>query len=227
MSRIFAISDIHGCGFSFEHLVSKEIKLKKSDRLYLLGDYIDRGKNSKQVIDIILDLISKGFQVNCLMGNHEQMFLHTKEDELNLNHWKVVFGGNPTLSSFNINHYDELEEKYKLFFEGLSYYFESNKNIFVHAGLNFSNENIFEDLHYMLWSRDMRINTDVLGNRRIIHGHTPRRLEVLQKEIVDKEKSYSFNIDTGCAYKSEMGYGNLTAIDLTKMKLFFTENLDR
>ena len=227
MSKIFAISDIHGCANSFDHLISKEIKLKKSDELFLLGDYIDRGKNSKQVIDIILDLIAKGFQVNSLRGNHEQMFMLTKNDDLRLQHWKEIFGGNPTLSSFNINHYDELEEKYKLFIEGLSYYFESKKNIFVHAGLNFSNENIFEDLNYMLWSRDMDVKSEILGDRKIIHGHTPRSLVELQKQLSNKENNYSFNIDTGCAYNSEMGYGNLSAIELTKMKLFFTENLDR
>ena len=227
MSRIFAISDVHGCGISFDHLISKEIKLKKSDELFLLGDYIDRGKNSKQVIDIILDLISKGYKVNCLRGNHEQMFMDTKNDEMRYMQWKAIFGGNATLSSFNVDHYDELEERYKLFFEGLSYYFESNKNIFVHAGLNFSNENIFDDLHYMLWSRDMKINAALLDNRKVIHGHTPRRLDDLQNQISDKENNYSFNIDTGCAYKKEMGYGNLTAIELTKMVLFFTKNLDR
>jgi len=75
MGRMFAISDIHGCGISLDHLVSKEIKLKKSDELFLLGDYIDRGKNSKLVIDIILDLVSKRYKVKCLRGNHEQMFL--------------------------------------------------------------------------------------------------------------------------------------------------------
>jgi serine/threonine protein phosphatase 1 len=226
MARTFAISDIHGCGISLDHLVSKEIKLKKSDELFLLGDYIDRGKNSKMVIDIILDLVSKRYKVKCLRGNHEQMFLDTQNDDVNHLHWKAVFGGNSTLSSFNINHYDELDEKYKSFFEGLSYYFESKKNIFVHAGLNFSNENIFEDLHYMLWSRGMKINKELLGERKVIHGHTPRRLDELQKQISENENYYSINIDTGCAYKKESGFGNLSAIELTKMQLFFTENLD-
>jgi hypothetical protein len=72
----------------------------------------------------------------------------------------------------------------------------------------------------------MEINTDVLGDRKIIHGHTPRRLVELQNQLRGKEHNYSFNIDTGCAYNGEMGYGNLTAIELTKMKIFFTENLD-
>lgn len=226
MGRIFAISDIHGCGVSLDFLISKEMKLKKADELFLLGDYIDRGKNSKLVIDIILELIAKGYQVKCLKGNHEQVFMDTKNDDMSFMQWKAVFGGNATLKSFDINYYEELEDKYKSFFETLNYYYVSNKYIFVHAGLNFSKENIFDDLHYMLWSRDMRINPDVLGDRKIIHGHTPRRLEDLQKQISERENNYLFNIDTGCAYKKEMGYGNLTAIELTKMELVFTNNLD-
>jgi Calcineurin-like phosphoesterase. len=56
MGRLFAISDIHGCFKPFYELIVNCIKLKKSDQLILLGDYIDRGDQSKEVIDFIIDL---------------------------------------------------------------------------------------------------------------------------------------------------------------------------
>ena len=59
MARLFAISDIHGCFRTFYELVVKIIDLKKTDRLILLGDYIDRGEQSREVVDFIMDLQKK------------------------------------------------------------------------------------------------------------------------------------------------------------------------
>jgi serine/threonine protein phosphatase 1 len=66
MERIFAISDIHGCFKPFYELVVNTIKLKKPDQLMLLGDYVDRGTQSREVIDFILDLEKNGFNVTAL-----------------------------------------------------------------------------------------------------------------------------------------------------------------
>lgn len=225
MGRILAISDIHGCGVSFDHLISKQIKLRKTDELYLLGDYIDRGKNSMLVIDIILELIAKGYKVVCLRGNHEDAFIETKNDEGFHDHWSAIFGGATTLKSFGVEKYEDLDEKYKYFFEKTLHYFETSRHLFVHAGLNFNNDDIFEDKHSMLWMRGMKVNLDVLNNRKIIHGHTPRKLEDL-KQIIQEPSTPVFNIDTGCAYSQITGMGHLTAIELTKKKLFYTENID-
>jgi len=70
--RQIAISDIHGCARTFQALLDK-IQLSTNDQLYLLGDYIDRGPDSKGVIDTILGLINAGYRVQTLMGNHEKM----------------------------------------------------------------------------------------------------------------------------------------------------------
>jgi hypothetical protein len=75
MSRILAIGDIHGCANTFHKLIFDEIKIRKSDTIYCIGDYIDRGPDSKAVIDLILDLRKKGYQLRTLRGNHEQLML--------------------------------------------------------------------------------------------------------------------------------------------------------
>ena len=64
MGRLFAISDIHGCFKTFYELIVNTIKLSKSDQLILLGDYIDRGDQSKEVIDFIIDLHKEGFNIS-------------------------------------------------------------------------------------------------------------------------------------------------------------------
>ena len=67
----FAISDIHGCAKTFEALLDR-IALSTQGELYLLGDYLDRGPDSKGVLDLIFRLQREGYAVHCLRGNHEQ-----------------------------------------------------------------------------------------------------------------------------------------------------------
>ncbi len=92
MNRLFAIGDIHGCFKPFYELVVNVIDLKKEDRLILLGDYIDRGFQSKEVIDFIIDLKASGFDVTPLMGNHEAMLLEAYADNGLLYHWYMNSG---------------------------------------------------------------------------------------------------------------------------------------
>lgn len=70
----YAITDIHGCNKTFQALLDK-IAFTTADALYLLGDYIDRGPDSKGVFDTIFNLQETGHSVHCLRGNHEAMFL--------------------------------------------------------------------------------------------------------------------------------------------------------
>ena len=72
--RSFAITDIHGCANTLDALLD-QIGLSQSDHLYLLGDYIDRGPRSKEVLDILLALQRKQYPMTVLRGNHEQLFL--------------------------------------------------------------------------------------------------------------------------------------------------------
>ena len=66
MTRKIAISDIHGCNKTFQKLLFETLNLQKNDQLYLLGDYIDRGPDSKGVLDTIQNLITNGYYVRCL-----------------------------------------------------------------------------------------------------------------------------------------------------------------
>ena len=102
----FVIGDIHGC---LNQLISIQDKIfnyqkykKKEDLLIYLGDYIDRGPKSKQVIDQIIQLKNKETKTIFLMGNHEEMmmdFLFNKVN--NLKNW-LDFGADKTFKSYDI-----------------------------------------------------------------------------------------------------------------------------
>ena len=113
--RLFAIGDIHGCYDPLHRLIEGELKIRQSDRIIFLGDYIDRGPMSREVIDYILDLTGKGFDVIPLIGNHESMLLDSVSNERNLSGW-FMNGGYETLYSFGVESADELEKRYLDFF---------------------------------------------------------------------------------------------------------------
>jgi len=85
--RLFVIGDIHGCFNTFQILLEQKIRLIKSDKIILLGDYIDRGIQSKEVINYIIDLQAKGFDIIPLLGNHEAMLLDAYNNEELTSKW--------------------------------------------------------------------------------------------------------------------------------------------
>jgi serine/threonine protein phosphatase 1 len=219
MGRIFAIGDIHGCSKTFKRLLLDIIKIQKSDKIYCVGDYIDRGNDSKGVIDFILKLRGKGYQIHTLRGNHEQLIMDSVQSESKYNHW-IKNGGDKTLSSFGISSYNELKPVYKTFLKRTKFFIKSGKYIFVHAGLNFEIANPFEDKLAMLWIRDFPIDQRKLGNSIIIHGHTPKPLDFIMKQQTKSE----VNIDGGCVFKDKEGFGNLIALNITEGKLITAKN---
>ena len=216
MSRLFAISDIHGCFKPFYEMVVNVIKLTKSDQLILLGDYIDRGEQSKEVVDFIIDLIKKGFNVTPLAGNHELMLLDSWNDPEALYQWYMNSGAT-TLFSLGIQDIVEIDKQYIDFFTGLEFYKEIGKYIFVHAGFNDYTTDPFSDKHTMVWECSPHYENPVLNRRTIIHGHRPKTIEFVRKRI--SENSQVIPIDTGCVYEKEMGYGNLSALEINTMDL--------
>lgn len=220
--RKIAISDIHGCNATFEALL-QQLELSKEDHLFLLGDYIDRGPSSKQVLDTIFRLMDEGYQVQCLRGNHEEMLLWAYE---NAGYDLQTFlnnGGEITLASFGAQHPRGIDSRYIDFINNLPYYLESDEYIFVHAGLNFSpRSHPLEDKDRMLWIRHWypMIDYQWLGKRYIVHGHTPTLSMTINKNFQFFEELKVLNIDAGCVFPMS-GYGNLCAVDLTGRELYF------
>ncbi len=227
MNRQLFIGDIHACSNTFTALLAK-LDFSKNDTLYLVGDYINRGPDSKGVIDKIIQLKKGGYNLIALRGNHEQMLLSNYEAETAKGWYSM--GDEELLKSFEIESLKELPEKYIRFCEELSFYHEENELIIVHAGLNFEYENPFENKNDLLWIRDWysSIDYDWLGQKFIIHGHTMQSKQETEAQFQQLETNRYLNIDCGAVMSKskEYGLGYLCAFDFTNKKLYFQKNVE-
>jgi serine/threonine protein phosphatase 1 len=229
--RRIAISDIHGCSKSFNALL-EQIKLEKTDQLYLLGDYIDRGKDSKGVVDKIIALQKDGYKVECLLGNHEWLLLNAPYEKSRYDNWLNRNGGLATLKSYDIaeveDYLSELPEDHQKFYKTLQYIIELDDYILVHAGLNFRDDDPLSDYPAMLWIRDWQryIDTSVTNGKKIVHGHTPRLSNYIKADVKN-DQCQSYNIDCGCVYQGDHFAGHLAALDLDSLELTLQENIDK
>jgi len=214
--RLFAIGDIHGCYEQLKELVEHKIQIKKTDKLIFLGDYIDRGNQSREVVDYIIGLQNKDFDIIALIGNHESMLLDALDNDMFLPEW-IQNGGSETMISFGINSLKQLDQVYIDFFKGLQFYYFLNNLLFVHAGFNDRISNPFDDKYPMIWSRREKYTNPVLRDKTIIHGHTPVPQLICKLEI--QNHNHVINIDTGCVYTDIEGYGCLSAFEIYSRKL--------
>ena len=220
----FVIGDIHGCHKTLDKLLGI-LSPSKSDTIYFLGDYIDRGPDSKAVFDIIFDTIDSGIEVIALRGNHEDMLLKSINSNMISTIWINKNGGWTTLKNFDAENVSQIPEKYIEFIKNTKYYVELPEFLLVHAGLNFTIENPFDDREAMLWTRNdvQEVDVSKTGNRPLIVGHTP----VPEEKVKNSLNSAMIMLDGGCVYhKHSSGLGSLCALELDSMKLTTVTNCE-
>lgn len=174
MDRLFAIGDIHGNYLSFKSIV-EQFKYKKQDTIVLLGDYIDRGQGSYEVIEYILELKTKCNLIT-LRGNHEQMLLWSTYDKSYFPWW-MRYGGKETLESYRRNgelRYNDdslpiFPDRHLEFYKNLLAFWENDDCIFVHAGYN---ESGHLDCEESLWG-------PLYPNKRLLKPHPSGKLVVV------------------------------------------------
>lgn len=216
--RVFVATDIHGENEHFRKAL-KQIGLKKTDKLFLLGDLIDRGIDSKGVLDTIFLLLDSGFDITCLIGNHEQMLLDAFEDVNKLNLW-LINGGDQTLSSFLTSSIEKIPLKYIKLLKSFKYYHEFEQFILVHAALNMNIDNPYSDLKTLVWERKPFdfLNKKWLGERTIVHGHNPTTQSSIENSL--RVNSPILSIDNG-VYMDKEGYGSMCFFELLNKELKF------
>jgi serine/threonine protein phosphatase 1 len=220
MPRTIAIGDIHGCAKTFFTLLEK-LDLQDDDELVLLGDYIDRGPDSKGVIHTIMALQQNDYDVKVLRGNHEEMLFISETGFTNFSAW-IGNGGDATLESFDKDFFHEMDEEYQAFFKATEFFYQKDNFVFVHAGLNFGVDNIYEDKEAMLWVRGFADHQPKLGNKIMIHGHTPKPIT----DIIN-QKGNCINLDAGCVYiKEGNGYGYLVAFVCETKEFVWVKNCE-
>lgn len=237
MREHWVIPDIHGCAKTLRALIEDMIQPSKHDWLYFLGDYIDRGPASKEVIDYLMYLQKEDYNMRLLLGNHEDYLLKAHQEELQLKsvlgfkqknkkkkEW-LFHGGKQTMESFKITNLKDIPEEYLEWMRNLEYYVELDDFYLVHAGFNFNAPNPFVDKDSMLWIREFDIKPEKIKNKKIIHGHVPVSLEFI--DISVKNAGYKFiDLDNGCYMTEREGFGNLLALELNTLEYKVQYNLD-
>lgn len=191
MDRIIAIGDIHGEIKKLEILFEKLINnhnLSKDDQIIFLGDYIDRGYCSREVIDFIINL-KKSYNVVCLKGNHEEFATYALQNpNSNMAHSWLMNGGMATLKNYNLD-IEQMFDVHGEFFKDLKTIHETENHIFVHGYLNSSQDVENQDVHMCLWGRFDDIKPHK-SNKTVVVGHTIQEWEPL-------DLGYKICIDTG------------------------------
>lgn len=213
---LYAIGDIHGCVKSLEALIDK-IQPSADDHLVFIGDYVDRGPDSKGVIDLLQNL-AEVRRCTFLRGNHEAMMLNFLDrSELELWH---INGGDATLASYSVDGRVEIPEDHVEFIRDTVSYHEEPDFFFVHAGLK-PDLTIMENLQryssdVFLWERSHLAVQEYAWEKPIVCGHTPQREPINEPKLIC--------IDTGCVYLSYPGYGTLTAVRLPEREMIRVQN---
>ena len=207
--RAFVVGDVHGCLEMLKRLIDKIEWNPSNDRLIFIGDYIDRGEDAKGVVDFILRLKEDSPLVECLLGNHEQMFL----DYLSgVNSQSFLFnGGTSTLRSYKEVRQSEkdplIPSSHLDFFSSLLPMIEFEQYYIVHAGFRPNIRVEDQDLFDMIWIRDEFIYADYDFGKVVIFGHTPFNRPMIMKNKI--------GIDTGAVF------GNcLTSLELSEERKF-------
>jgi serine/threonine protein phosphatase 1 len=213
LKKKFVIPDLHGCINTLRLVIENVLVPDKNDELYFLGDFINKGPDSKAVVDYVMSLEKGGWNVHAVRGNHEQMLLDALEDKNTLPFF-LAKGGYETIRSFNVDKISEIPDHYIEFINELEYYIELDNYYIVHAGFNFNPEDPFEDLDAMMTIRDFRVDPEKIGYKTIIHGHHAKTLEEIREGIV-KNNKYIINLDNGCVYRHRAGMGNLVVMDIS------------
>lgn len=238
MNKLWVIPDIHGCAKTLISLVEQKIVPQASDTLIFIGDYVDRGPDSKGVIDYIMKLGDTGIKTVCLLGNHEEAMLRSYKKEIKLNQKFSIFpkknkflkfwlgiGGDTTLESFGVKKISSISEKYIDWLSNLDYYFLTDSYIVVHAGLNFEIDDPFLDFESMTKVRDFKVDSNKVNHRKIIHGHVQLSLDFIRSTIDDPTTTF-IGLDNGCVHRKRIGMGNLLALELNSLRLEIQPNID-
>ena len=237
MGKKWVIPDIHGCAVTLKTLFEDHIKPAADDTIYFLGDYIDRGPDSKGVMDFIMELQRGQAKVIPLLGNHEEYMLKTfhadrerspflgMKTKTGIQKAWEMNGGAETLKSLGIKWPSEIPEKYIEWVKTLPHYLEVDRFLLVHAGFNFEADDPFSDRHAMLWTKDYEIKPEKINFKTIVHGHVPVPLEFIDRTIKSSEQPF-IDLDNGVYLTRLDGFGNLVGLELTEMKYVAQPTLD-
>lgn len=202
--RTIAIGDIHGCLTALQTLL-EVINLAPDDRLIFLGDYVDRGPNSRGVIEKLIQL-SQVSQHVFLRGNHDQWMLSARYNKDEFRGWESV-GGYATLDSYEACTLDDVPSEHFDWQQTTRYFFQTETHIFVHGSIGYDPPHKTSE-RVLLWQRIYGIEEHPSG-KFVICGHTAQG----DGRVLDL--GHAICIDTCCC-----GGKWLTGLDVESDQVF-------
>jgi len=209
-ANTFVIGDIHGCHGPLLDLLKQANPNPESDRLIFLGDYINRGPESREVLEELIRLGNHFQHTIFLKGNHEVMFLNF----INGQEHDLFFssGGIETLKSYGISNYWHPQPRTLFpkdhinFLENLLPYWADDNFIYVHAGIEVNKHLAQQDPEWLYWaSQDRFINSPTNLSRQVIFGHFAHPQPLVMRDKI--------GVDCGAVYG-----GRLACLVLPEMR---------
>lgn len=217
--RVYVIGDLHGCpdepAIVLEHLVAEE-GLQDEDLVIFLGDYIDRGPDTRGVIDLMIDFRQRFPRTRFLKGNHEDMLLDFLGFGGRLGQAFLYNGGLETIQSYGISVFAPPEEMVKTFPPDHFKFLCELESIIrledgflcCHAGLNPLRELITQNDNDVFWIRDEFISSVHSFEHTVVFGHTPHQEILLHLP-------FKIGLDTGLVFGNK-----ISCLELYSGKLF-------
>jgi serine/threonine protein phosphatase 1 len=220
---LYAVGDIHGRLDLLEAILDRiEVDTRASGHvarrtLVFLGDYVDRGPDSRGVVDRVISGLPQGFDTHFLKGNHEAILLNFLDDAWNLDNW-LLNGGEATMLSYGVDtgrlarlgvppeiwrkaFAEALPEAHLRFFKSLKISVSFGDYLFVHAGVRPGVPLGAQSEADLIWIRAPFLDHAGPFDKIVVHGHTPGKDPVTRPNRI--------GIDTGAVFT-----GRLTALRL-------------
>jgi len=215
---LYAVGDIHG---RFDLLQSLLEQIEADARLQghaskrvlvFLGDYVDRGPDSRSVIEELIARPLQGFDAHYLKGNHEAILLDFFEDERHLRNW-LVNGGQATMQSYGVDtdalararagsetwrsaFAAALPQSHLRFFRNLKLSVSFGDYFFAHAGVRPGIPLAAQTEDDLVWIRHPFLNYTSSFGKVVVHGHTPAHFPVVRPNRI--------GIDTGAVFTDRL-----------------------
>lgn len=199
-SRTIAIGDIHGCDLALETLLPA-LAISSADTIVVLGDVVDRGPGSRQVIEQLLRL-KEECRLVLILGNHEEMLLDSLDRGVSMEAW-LRYGGAATLFSYD-GDARKIPKAHLDFLRSAVDFWETADEIFIHANLEPRVPLERQTAQWLRWTHLSGKEPAHPSGKRIVCGHTPQKTgEILTFE------------GWTCIDTYACGTGWLTALDAT------------
>jgi serine/threonine protein phosphatase 1 len=215
---VYAIGDIHGradlLALLLGEIMADSVRSEgaKHRALIFLGDYIDRGPDSRRVVDMVLSDLPEGFDVHFLKGNHEAIMLDFLADASYLDHW-LANGADATFQSYGMDVTElshkrappevwrraflaSLPEAHRDFFETLELAVSFGDYFFVHAGVRPGVPLDAQDPKDLIWIRGPFLQSEEDFGKVVVHGHTPGMEPAIRANRI--------GIDTGAVFTDRL-----------------------